>query len=147
SYPGPRGTLFDLPHNQAAAAELIDSRGLSDRVTFVAGSFFESVPAGCDLYILSHVIHDWSEEQCFTILANCRRAMSPSSRLLIIEMILPEGNNFHPGKMLDMTMLALTTGQERSEGEYGALLEKAGFKLTRVIPTNSPVSIVEAMPA
>ena len=147
SHPGPRGTLFDLPHNQAAAAELIDSRGLSDRVTFVAGSFFESVPAGCDLYILSHVIHDWSEEQCFTILANCRRAMSPSSRLLIIEMILPEGNNFHPGKMLDMTMLALTTGQERSEAEYGALLEKANFKLTRVIPTNSPVSIVEAMPA
>jgi hypothetical protein len=144
--PGPRGTLFDLPHNQKAAADLIAARGLSDRVTFVTGSFFESVPAGCDLYILSHVIHDWSEEQSLAILASCRQAMSPASRLLILEMILPEGNAFHPGKMLDMTMLGLTMGQERSEAEYAELLEKAGFKLTRVIPTSSPVSIVEAVP-
>jgi O-methyltransferase domain/Dimerisation domain len=147
SHPGPRGTLVDLLHNQSAAMELIQSRGMADRITFTPGSFFQSIPSGCDLYMLSHVIHDWSEEQCLAILGNCHRAMSPTSRLLIIEMVLPEGNAFHPGKMLDMTMLALTPGQERTESEYRALLEKANFKLTRVIPTNSPVSIVEAIPA
>ena len=146
-HPGPRGTLFDLPHNQAGAAELIAARGLADRISFSAGSFFESVPAGCDLYLLSHIIHDWSEDQCLTILGNCRRAMSPSGKLLVIEMVLTEGNAFHPGKMLDMTMLALTPGQERTEPEYRALLARANFSLTRVIPTNAPVSIVEAVPA
>jgi hypothetical protein len=144
SHPGPHGTLFDLPHNQAGATELIQSRGMADRVTFSAGSFFESIPSGCDLYMLSHVIHDWSEEQCLTILRHCHRAMSARSRLLIIEMVLPEGNAFHPGKALDITMLTLAGGQERSEPEYRALLEKANFQLTRVIPTNSAVSIVEA---
>ena len=147
SHPGPRGILFDLAENQSGATELLQSRGMVDRVTFIAGSFFDSVPAGCDLYILSHVIHDWTEEQCLTILANCRRAMSPASRLLIIEQVLPEGDTFHPGKMLDINMLVQTPGQERTEPEYRALLQKAGFILTRVIPTNSPVSIVEAVPA
>ena len=147
SHPGPRGTVFDLPHNQSGAAELIQSRGMSDRINFAAGSFFESIPSGSDLYMLSHIIHDWSEAQCLSILANCHRAMSPDSRLLIIEAVLPEGNAFHPGKMLDMTMLATTPGQERTEPEYRALLEKADFKLTRVIPTSSSVSIVEAIPA
>ena len=118
---------------------------MADRVTFTAGSFFESIPTGCDLYLMSHIIHDWSEEQCLTILGNCHRAMSPTSRLLIIEMVLSEGNAFHPGKMLDMTMLATTPGQERTEPEYRALLEKAHFTLTRVIPTSSAVSIVEAI--
>jgi hypothetical protein len=146
-HPGPRGTLFDLPHNQAGAAELIASRGMADRVSFTPGSFFESIPTGCDLYVLSHIIHDWSEQQCLIILGNCYRAMSPNSRLLIIEMVLSDGNAFHPGKMLDMTMLALTPGQERTEPQYRALLEKANFKLTRVIPTKSAVSIVEAIPA
>ena len=145
SHPGPRGTVFDLHHNQRGATELIQSRGMSDRVTFTPGSFFESIPSGCDLYILSHIIHDWSEAECLRILANCRRAMSPDSRLLVIEMVLPEGNAFHPGKMLDMTILALTSGQERTEREYRALLEKAHFKLRRVIPTSSSVSIVEAV--
>ena len=120
---------------------------MADRVSFTPGNFFESVPAGCDLYMLSHIIHDWSEAQCLTILGNCHRAMSPTSRLLIIEMVLSEGNAFHPGKMLDITMLALTPGQERTEPEYRALLEKANFRLTRVIPTHSAVSIVEAIPA
>lgn len=147
SHPGPSGTLFDLPHNQSGAAQLIQSRGMADRVTFIPGSFFDSVPTGCDLYLLSHIIHDWSEAQCLSILANCHRAMSPHSRLLIIEMVLPEGNAFHPGKMLDMTMLATTLGQERTEPEYRALLRKANFKLSRVIPTSSSVSIVEAIPA
>ncbi len=146
SHPGPKGIVFDLAENQASAEELIKSRSLSDRVSFTAGNFFETIPAGCDLYLMSHVIHDWSEEQCLTILANCHKAMPSNSRLLIIENVLPEGNAFHPGKMLDISMLVLTTGQERSEAEYRALLEKASFKLNRVIPTNAAVNIVEAVP-
>ena len=143
-YPAARGILYDLPHVVRDAPALIASRGLADRVRIEAGSFFDKVPGGGDAYLLSHVIQDWSEEQCLTILGHCRQAMHPESRLLIIEMVLPAGNTPHPGKMLDMMMLVGPGGQERTEPEYAALLAKAGLKLTRVVPTASPVSIVEA---
>ena len=144
SYPGTRGILFDLPHVVRDAPALIEARGLAGRVTIEAGSFFESVPPGGDAYLLSHIIHDWSEEQCLTILQNCRRAMSADSRLLIIEMVLPEGDTPHTGKIIDMAMLVAPGGQERTEPEYAALLGKAGLGLTRVVPTESAVSVVEA---
>jgi hypothetical protein len=144
SYPGTRGILFDLPHVVRDASALIEARGLAGRVTIEAGSFFESVPPGGNAYLLSHIIHDWSEEQCLTILQNCRRAMSADSRLLIIEMVLPEGDTPHPGKIIDMAMLVAPGGQERTEPEYAALLGKAGLGLTRVVPTESAVSVVEA---
>jgi hypothetical protein len=140
----PRGILYDLPHVVRDAPALIRARGLADRVTIEAGSFFERVPSGGDAYLLSHIIHDWTEDQCLTILGHCRRAMKPGSRLLIIEMVLPAGNTPHPGKMLDMMMLVGPGGQERTEQEYSALLHKAGFRLARLVPTASPVSIVEA---
>jgi O-methyltransferase domain/Dimerisation domain len=142
----PRGILFDLPHVVGDASALIETRGLTDRIAIESGSFFESVPAADGVYMLSHIIHDWSEDQCLAILGNCRRAMKPNSRLLIIEMVLPTGNTPHPGKMLDVIMLAVAGGQERTEPEYRQLLEKAGFKLARVVPTESAVSIVEAFP-
>jgi hypothetical protein len=145
-HPTPRGILFDLPHVVRDAPAFIGQRGLTDRVQIEAGSFFERVPAGADAYILSHVIHDWNEEQCLTILGHCRRAMSFAGRLLLVEMVLPAGDTPHPGKMLDMCMLTLPGGEERTEAQYGALLEKAGFRLTRVVPTASLVSIVEAVP-
>lgn len=143
-YPGSRGVLYDLPHVVRDAPALIQEGGLADRVTIEAGSFFESVPGGADAYLLSHIIHDWSEEQCLPILGHCRRAMNPASRLLIIEMVLPPGNTPHPGKLLDMMMLVGPGGRERTEKEYGTLLEKAGLRLTRVVPTESAVSVVEA---
>ena len=123
---------------------LIQARGLAERVTIQSGSFFERVPSGGDAYLLSHIIHDWSEEQCLTILGNCRRAMNPGSRLLIVEMVLPDGDTPHPGKIIDMGMLVAPGGQERTEPEYGTLLGKAGLRLARVVPTGSPVSVVEA---
>jgi hypothetical protein len=141
---GPRGILFDLPHVVRDAPALIQARGLTDRVTIQSGSFFEGVPAGADAYVLSHIIHDWSEEKCLTILAHCRQSMRPVSRLLLIEMVLPGADTPHPGKLLDITMLVGPGGQERTEDEYAALLGKAGLRLTRVVPTSSPVSIVEA---
>ena len=144
-HPGPRGILYDLPHVVRDAPAFIDARGLKDRVTIEAGSFFDRIPAGADAYLLSHIIHDWSEQQCLTILGNCRRVMNPGSRLLIIEMVLPPGDTPHPGKVLDMMMLVGPGGQERTEQEYGALLAKANLRLTRVMPTESAVSVVEAM--
>jgi hypothetical protein len=146
-YPQPRAVLFDLPHVADAALELIETRGLANRMTVEVGDFFQTMPKGGDVYLMSHVIHDWSEEQCRTILTTCRRAMKAGSRLLVIEMVLPPGDAPHPGKLLDMMMLVGPGGQERTADEYRTLLESAGFRLVRVIPTDSAVSIVEAVVA
>ena len=146
-HPGVRGVLFDLPHVVGDAPALLKARGILERVTIETGSFFERVPDGGDAYVLSHIIHDWSEAQCLTILGNCRKAMRPDSRLLIVETVLPEGDTPHQGKLQDLVMLLIPGGQERSEPEYAALLAKAGFRLQRVVPTTSVVSIVEAVPA
>ena len=144
-YPRLRGILYDLPHVVRQAPPLIEGRGLSDRVTIASGSFFERVPEGGDAYLLSHVIHDWTEDQCLTILGHCRRVMKSTTRVLIIEMVLPPGNAKHPGKMLDMMMLVGPGGQERTEREYAALLTKAGLRLTKLVATDSAVSVLEAM--
>jgi hypothetical protein len=146
-HPQPRGVLFDMPHVVAGAPALLEQHGVTSRVSLASGNFFESVPSGGDAYILSHIIHDWSEERCLTILGNVRKAMSPSSRLLIVEFVLPTGNTPHPGKVLDMVMLSLPGGTERTESEYSVLLAKAGFRLNRVVPTASAASVVEAFPA
>ena len=145
-HPGPRGILFDLPHVVRDAPALIENRGLGDRIQIEAGTFFESVPAGADAYILSHIIHDWNREQCLIILDRCRRAMNSGGRLLLAEMVLPDGDAPHPGKMLDVVMLTVTGGEERTASQYGALLDAAGFRMTRVVPTASLATIVEAVP-
>jgi hypothetical protein len=145
NHPGPRGILFDRPHVVKDAPALLDAKGVRDRVTIEPGDFFTSVPAGADAYILSHIIHDWSEDQCLTILGHVRKAMNPASRLLIVEMVLPTGDTPHPGKMLDIVMLVQLGGQERTESEYASLLGKAGLRLMRVVPTGSAASIVEAV--
>ena len=116
-------------------------------MTIRSGDFFKNVPTGADAYILSHIIHDWDEDECLTILGNVRKAMNPASRLLLVEMVLPLGDTPHPGKMLDTTMLVSMGGQERTEVEYGTLLSKASFQLTRVVSTSSTASIVEAVVA
>jgi hypothetical protein len=146
-HPDVRGVLFDLPHVLRDAPALLKARGVDARVTLEAGSFFERVPVGGDAYLLSHIIHDWSEEQCLTILGHCRTAMGPKGRLLIVETVLPEGNAPHQGKLQDLVMLVFPGGQERTEAEYVALLGKAGLALRRAVPTTSVVSVVEAVPA
>ena len=143
-HPGPRGILFDMAHVVTDAPEFLKSKHIAQRVTIERGNFFQSVPAGGDAYVLSHIIHDWSEDQCLTILSNVRNAMKPDGSLLIVEMVLPDGDEPHPGKILDIVMLVMPGGQERTKAEYATLLEKAGFKLTRIVPTNSAVSVVEA---
>jgi len=146
-HPKPRGVLFDRPHVVIDAARLLRDNGVADRVTIEAGDFFQSVPSGGDAYVLSHILHDWNDDQCIAILGHCRKAMNPGGRLLIVEMVLPHGDAPHPGKILDMVMLVLVGGQERTEDEYARLLEKAGFRLSRIVGTQSPVSVVEAVPA
>jgi hypothetical protein len=146
-YPGPRGLLFDMQHVVRDAPALIQAHRLAGRISIEAGSFFDYVPAGGDAYLLSHIIHDWREDQCLTILGNCRRAMKPGSRLLIVEMVVPSDEAPHPGRRNDIGMLVLTGGQERTEPEYRELLDKAGFRMVRVVPTESAVSVVEAFPA
>jgi hypothetical protein len=143
-YPQPEGVLFDRPHVVTEAPALLHAHGVEHRVRIEEGNFFESVPAGGDAYILSHIIHDWNEDQCLTILGNCRKAMKHSSKLLIVEFVLPEGDTPHFGKLVDMVMLAIPGGEERTAAEYSTLFARAGLKLTRVVPTTSDVSIVEA---
>ena len=142
---GPRGVLFDMPHVVSGAPSLLRERGVEHRITIEAGDFFKGVPAGGDAYVLSHVIHDWNEDQCLTILGHCRTVMKPDGRLLIVEMVLPAGDTPHPGKLLDMVMLVVPGGQERTEAEYGPLLARAGFRITRIVPTESAVSVVESV--
>ena len=118
-----------------------------ERCEAVAGDFFHSVPAGHDAYVLSHIVHDWDEDHAVTILRNCRDAMGDGSRLLLVESVVPPGDAPHPAKILDMVMLAFTEGMERSEEQYAELVARAGLRLARVIPTASPVSVIEAFAA
>ena len=141
-----RGVLFDLPHVVTDAPQLLETFGVRDRVDIKTGSFFDSVPAGADAYLLSHIIHDWDEQEIARILGHIRGAIRPDGRLLIVEMVLPEGDEPHLGKMLDMMMLLVPGGEERTASEYAELVARSGFQVERVVPTTSAVSVVEARP-
>jgi SAM-dependent methyltransferase len=141
-----RATAFDLPRVLDGARGWLGQHGLADRCDFVAGDFFDSVPPGGDVYALSHVVHDWDDGRALRLLRNCRANMPPHARLAVCEMVLPEGPEPHFGKLLDLEMLVNTGGRERTLGEYRRLYEQAGFELIRVVPTHSPVSVVEGIP-
>jgi len=146
-HPHLTGILFDAPSVVEEATATVAAAGVEGRCQRVGGDFFTSVPAGGDAYVLSHIIHDWPVDECQTILRHCREAMNPGGRVLIVEMVLPEGAEPHPGKMLDVVMLAVAGGRERTAAEYGELLGPAGLRVERVVPTASAVSVVEAVPA
>jgi hypothetical protein len=141
----PRGVLFDLPQATTGAPAMLRKHGVEDRVTIEHGSFFDSVPAGADIYILSHIIHDWNDAQSLAILGNCRRAMKPTSRLLLVELVLSDVGAPGYGSS-DISMLVFVGGAERTAHEYSTLLAGAGLEMTRVIPTTTSASIVEAQP-
>jgi O-methyltransferase domain len=143
-HPRLHGVLFDLPETIAQITPELTR--FEDRCEAVGGDFFEAVPPDADAYLLSHVVHDWDEQRCLAMLRNVRSAIAPDGRLLIVEMVMPPGDEPHPAKLLDIVMLILSGGTERTESEYGELLAKAGFRLARVIPTRSPVSVLEARP-
>lgn len=147
NHPNARGILFDLPAAARAATRYFEATEVAGRCEIVGGNFFESVPAGGDTYILSHILHDWSDDEALAILGNCRAAIARGGRLLVIEPVIPPGNAPHPGKLMDLILLVTTTGRERSLEEHQALLEKAGFRLKRVTAIEQAATIIEAEPA
>ena len=143
AYPTLEGVLFDLPR---VIAEQAHESALSDRLQQVSGDFFASVFAGGDAYILKRILHDWNDEQSLTILKNCRQAIAENGKLLLVESVIPSGNEPCTAKFLDLHMLAVTGGMERTETEYSDLLAAAGFKLMRIIPTPADIDVIEAIP-
>ncbi len=142
-YPTMRGVLFDLEHVLAGARAVIESLGLSDRCRTVSGDFFNAVPAGGDAYIMKHIIHDWDDERAATILKNIRSAMTPGGRLILLESVVAPGNQPDFAKLIDLEMLLMPGGRERTELEFRDLFARAGFELTRITPTKSPLSVIE----
>jgi O-methyltransferase domain len=141
-----QGALFDLPKVVSGAKAALAAASVADRCETIEGDFFESVPAGGDVYLISNILHDWDDERCVRILRNCRAAMSDSSALLVGEAILPDGNEPSLAWMVDLIMMALTGGQQRTVGEFSSLFDAAGLKLSSVIPTGGG-ALIEAVPA
>lgn len=142
-YPQMRGILYDLPGVTERAKANLQAAGVADRCQVIGGSFFESVPPSADAYLMRHIIHDWDDEKAQTILKNIHRAIGCDGRLLVVEGVIPPGNEPSFGKLLDLTMLTLPGGKERTESEYRSLLEAGGFALTRIVPTQAEVSVIE----
>ena len=146
AHPDLRGVVFDQPHVVAGAPRILEAAGLSERCRIAEGDFFDSVPGGGDAYLLKFILHDWGDEDCAAVLKNCRRAMAESGRLLVIEILVEPGNTPDYGRYLDLHMLVVAKGRERSEDEYRALFRAGGFALTRVVPTGTDLSILEGWP-
>jgi hypothetical protein len=139
-----QGIVFDRPNviaNTGAALGTLDFHG---RISVIGGDFFESVPEA-DLYLLKHILHDWDDAECIRILKNCQRALRPGGRIAVIELLLGEIGEPGLAPIFDVTMMVMSSGRERSLVEYKRLFEAAGLRATNVIPTNTPMTILEAV--
>jgi hypothetical protein len=145
--PDSRGVLSDLSTVVADAPNLLRERDVADRVRIEEGSFFDSVPGGGDAYVLKNIIHDWPDEKALQILRTVRAAAGPQATLLLVELVIPRHNRDFPGKWADLEMMLNLGARERTAAEYRDLLSQAGFRMTRVVQTASPLSVVEARPA
>jgi SAM-dependent methyltransferase len=146
THPHLRGVVFDQPAVAAGAGEAIAAAGLADRCRAVGGDFFAAVPEGGDAYVVKFILHDWDDERSLAILRACRRAMRPDGRLLVVELLVPPGNAPSFAKTQDVNMLINLGGRERTEAEYRALYAASGFDLTRTIPVQGELHIVEGVP-
>ena len=142
-----KGMLFERPEVIQGAQAGPCLKGLESRVRTETGDFFTSVPAGADAYIMKHILHDWNDELCQKILRNIRAVIPATGRLLLVESVIPPGNDPHPGKWIDLEMLVNPGGKERTAEEWAALLASGGFRLNRIVPTPSLFSVVEGVPA
>lgn len=142
-----KGILFDLDMVLKGAPEMLNKYGVADRVELCEGDFFNSIPVTADIYLLKHIIHDWDDERNGKILGNIRASMPASAKVLIIDAVLSDRNVPDLGKVIDIEMLMLPGGMERTSSEFASLLEASGFRMTRIIPTMGPMSIVEAVKA
>ena len=144
--PGMQGILADLPHVVATARQKIEAAGLAGRCRCVGADMFESIPSGGDAVILGSVLHNWDDERAIRILKNCRRALRPGAKVLLVELLIAGPNQPHIGNLVDLDMLLLTDGgRERTRNDYAALYEAAGFHLSRVVATESPWSVIEGL--
>lgn len=146
-HPHLKGTVFDQPYVAANAVKALAAENLAQRCDAVGGDFFESVPAGADCYMMKFIIHDWDEQRAARILLNVRKSIARGGKLLVIDTVIPEGNAPDFSKLMDLNMLVMTGGRERTQKEFATLLKAGGFQFTRVVPTESMVSVVEAVPA
>ncbi|QFZ24662.1 SAM-dependent methyltransferase [Saccharothrix syringae] len=144
THPGVRGVLFDQPH--VLRGHRLGELGADHRWEVVGGDFFTAAPPG-DVVLLKRVLHDWDDEHCLRILRHCRRAVPDSGRVLVVEAVVPPGNDPDPGKVIDLLMMSSFTGRERTRAEFGALFARADLRLTRVLPTGTRMSVVEGVPA
>jgi len=145
AHPRMQGTLFDQPQVVAGAKAVLEPHGVADRCQIAGGSFFEKVPEGGDAYLMRVVIHDWEDDEASAILKACRRAMRQTAKLILIERIIAPANETPATKFMDLNMLALPGGRERTRGEFSDLLAASGFELTRVVPAGR-LNVIEARP-
>ncbi len=145
--PQARGILFDQPHVIAQARGVLEGAGVADRCRRVGGDFFAEIPAGADAYILAQILHGFDDERCLAILAQCRRAIPDHGKLLVVELVVPTGEEPSFGKWLDLHMLVMAGGRQRTADQYDQLFQAAGFRLTQVVPTAAGPSVVVAIPA
>jgi len=141
-----RGVLFDMPAVVDRARGAIDNAGLRERCRIAGGDFLESVPSGADAYLLRHVVHDWRDEDAALILRNCRNVMQPDGKVLVVEIVVPAGNDPSFAKWMDLMMVTYG-GKERSEKQYRELFALAGLQLTRIVPTTAGISVIEGVRA
>jgi hypothetical protein len=144
-YPSLQGVILDLPGVVDAACERIRSHACRDRCAAISGNFFQSVPHGGDVYLLSGIIHDWDDEAAEIILKNCRNSMRPQGKVLAIECVVPESDEPSFSKLLDLNMMVMTGGRERTEREFRELFDNSGLRVTEVISTLSPLRVIEAV--
>jgi hypothetical protein len=147
AYPALRGIVFDLPHVVTGAGAVLDAAGVAARAEAVGGDFFVAVPSGCDAYLLSLILHDWDDEQAVAILRQCREAMAADGKVLVIERVVQPGNAPSPVPFLDLLMLAVTGGKERTAAEYTSLFAAAGLRVTGIVPTTTGHNIMEGVHA
>ena len=141
-----KGTLYEMGHVLEAARQG-PLAALANRCSLIAGNMFESIPPGSDAYMMKYIIHDWPDDICIKILGSCRAGVNPGGKLLVIDHVVPAGNEFSPGKIMDIEMLLFPGGKERTETQFRDLLASSGWRLNRIIPTTSGLSIVEGVPA
>jgi precorrin-6B methylase 2 len=145
-WPQVRAILFDQHAVLEGARREVRDHDFAARCELVAGDFFEAIPRGGDTYTIKDVLHDWNDDRALSILQSCRAAMGPESKLLVLERVILPGNDPSPGKLIDINMLVLMGGRERTGAEYRELLQAAGFEPTRIVPTRTGVSVIEAVP-
>jgi hypothetical protein len=143
--PAMKGVVAELPSVVKDAREFILAKGLDARCEVIGCDFFNKIPLGSDAYLMSHILHDWNDKACKTILENCHEAMKPGSMLLVVESLIPPGNEFSVAKLLDLEVFVMGGGCERTESEFRDLFESAGFTLSRIVPTQESISVIEGI--